>query len=549
MANDEASILIIDDSEDNRVLLAHQLRKFGYKVTSATDGREGLAAIEAQSLVKDGDFDMVLLDLLMPRMSGMDVLRAIRKNHPSSLLPVIILTAMVDADTTVEALKQGANDYISMPSDLQVLLARVASHISAKKARESIVHARENLEKCVLERTSELQRKNAKLSRLYNTAHQFVDNVSHEFRTPLTVIREYASMLKDRLAGPLNEDQDEFVRTIISRTDDLSCMVDDMLDMSKLEADLLGVRRARHEVAEIVARVTGLIERKAAASKVTLKIELPGDLPSVFCDEENIGRVICNLVVNACKFSDDGGQVTLWARADSDNNQVQFGVTDNGPGIEPEYAKMIFERFKQAGRDIRSSAKGFGLGLSIARELVHVNFGAVSLESAIGEGSTFSFTVPVFDYRNIIERYLDFIRKIDNIPPFLSMLRLDVDAGISEADSEEVDEFLHQKTRWNDLVVQVGATCWLICVAANHSQLKELVGRLMKAREESNRNRPRGPLVEFRFDAGQTWHMDRSETFVKAFDQACHAIENRDEPGPAREQEEGEHHEPASKSA
>ena len=214
-----------------------------------------------------------------------------------------------------------------------------------------------------------LEKKNHRLARLYRTAHRFVDHVSHEFRTPLTVVKEYVSLMCDGLLGPTNAEQQRFLDIVNNRADDLNHMVDDMLDVSKLEAGILTVYRTPACLADIVNHVRVGLERRATLQDVRLEIEMPHDLPPIYCDTEKIGRVLVNLVVNAIKFS--RRPVCPYDRPlEAGADEVLVRVSDNGPGIPPQDLPRLFRRFKQLGAPTNASTKGFGLGLSIARELV-----------------------------------------------------------------------------------------------------------------------------------------------------------------------------------
>ena len=490
----QARLLIVDDSEDNRVLLSGRLKRNGYRCETAVSGEEALARLACEN------FDLVLLDLVLPGASGVDVLTRIRGAHPLAKLPVIMVTAQQDADAAVEALGLGANDYVTMPCDLRLLMARIALHLRAKQAEEALVEAQQVLEQRVEERTEELRAKNVRLSELYASAHQFVDNVSHEFRTPLTVIKEFASILADELSGPVNDDQREYLGIIQNRIDDLSLMVDDMLDTSRLEAGLLSVYRTEHTVAEIVDRVRTIVERKAQAAGVNLIVDTPGDrLPTVYCDAENIGRVIVNLVVNACKFAGEGSNVELGYTYDPTRSEVAFRVSDTGPGIAPEQLQGIFERFQQAGNDTKSSGKGFGLGLNIAKELVHVNLGSISVESELGQGSTFSFSVPAFDPIEVAKRYL---RHKDARRPngaTVTLSRMSAGEEVPETSRDAIEQFLHHHTRSRDIVFRLTNQEWLILTYANREQIAKLEQRLSDSRQLRNRTSPDAPLPPFEF--------------------------------------------------
>jgi hypothetical protein len=290
-----------------------------------------------------------------------------------------------------------------------------------------------------------------------------------------------------------------------------------MLDMSRLEADLLCVRRMEHRVVDIVERMRTVLERKAASSGVKMTICLPDDLPTVYCDAENIGRVIINLVVNACKFSADNCEVTLWARHDRDTAQVTLGVTDNGRGIAADHVKAIFRRFKQVGSEVTGSGKGFGLGLNIAKELVHLNFGEVSVESEPGKGSIFAFTIPTYEHAPILDRFVARIEQSDACSPFVSLFCVHIDPRAVSAECEKVDGFLHHNTRRLDLIFRSSPHSWLVCVAASHMQLEEMKERIADTRAESNRNRPDGQLPILHINHDRTWSLDDSDAFKSGF--------------------------------
>jgi len=304
----------------------------------------------------------------------------------------------------------------------------------------------------VKQQQNELEKKNTRLAELNAMATRFVDNVSHEFRTPLTVIKGYSEILEQGLAGPISNQQREYLRTVLDRTRDLTQMVDDLLDTSKLRAGCLRVDRVALRVDDVFAPLKSAIEHKAQANKITVHKAFDPDLPLFYGDAEKIGRVVLNLVVNAMKFSDEGSAITIWGRR-RDQDQVEFGVTDQGPGISKENLALIFDRFKQVGDPQRSSTKGFGLGLNIANELVSMNLGSMHVQSELGKGSTFSFTVPCFDTRAILACYI----KHDPRPAAgrgpLALLEVQPDASDSGG-REEMRIFLASHTFPMDLVFE-----------------------------------------------------------------------------------------------
>jgi PAS domain S-box-containing protein len=302
---------------------------------------------------------------------------------------------------------------------------------------------------------------NQRLSTMYETAHHFVDNVAHEFRTPLTVIKEFASIMDEGLVGELNAEQSDYLRVICARVDDLNGLVNDMLDLSRLEAGLIGVSRRECALSDIVGRVETILERRAKASNVDFAVEIEAGLPALFCDPEKIGRVLINLGINAFKYGGDKGGVRLWARRSGNPREIVIGVSDRGPGIPAEKLGMIFERFKQAG-GLRDTAKGFGLGLSIVRELADLNLGEIAVESVVGEGTTFSLTLPVFDPPAIVARYIAKLVRERTSSFYVSDTRISVSGAADTAAAADCEAFLQQQVKREDLLMRLGPDSWIL---------------------------------------------------------------------------------------
>ena len=455
------------------------------------------------------EYDVCLIDYRLGKWTGLDLLR--EAVGGGVRVPFIMLTGLDNREIDVEAMQAGAADYLAKDD------------ISAPVLKRSVRLALARQQHLTAERESQelLKKANLKLSELYNTAHQFVDNVSHEFRTPLAVIKDFASILSEGLAGEVNDEQQEYLGIIINRVDDLAVMVDDMLDISKLEAGLLCVARQESRIDRIFEGVRTTLERKAAASTAALKISVDASLPTVYCDAEKIGRVITNLAVNAFKFSGENGEVSLWARHDLENSQAVVGVTDNGPGIAPENVQAIFDRFKQVGGDVRSSTKGFGLGLNIVKELVHLNFGDITVESELGKGSTFTFSIPTFDPPKILERFMGRIEQFRNDSSFVSLITARQTAEAAAELDDEVEQFLQYQLRRTDLMFKAGAGKWLLGAATSQQQLDQFLARLGDAWNDTNLNRPDAPLPAIEFEIHGTWQIcDQDAEFIKSFNAA-----------------------------
>jgi two-component sensor histidine kinase len=278
-----------------------------------------------------------------------------------------------------------------------------------------------------------------------------------------------------------------------------------MLDVSKLKTGLLGLYRENCRLEEIIARARPSLERKASLRKVDLKVSVESNLPEVYCDAEKVGRVIINLVTNAIKFSGDPGEVRLWARREGASGQVVVGVSDNGPGIDAAGLSKIFKRFKQLDAKPRSGVKGFGLGLSIARQLVNLNLGQLSVESGPKVGSTFSFTLPGANLACILPRYLKRLKRVRNRPQVASMVTARIDQLTADNVAAEVNAFLNCTLRQNDLAFRIGRCRWLIILPLEREEIDAFIARANRLHQEANRNRPHGPLPEVELRIEGTW--------------------------------------------
>ncbi|HYW78734.1 MAG TPA: ATP-binding protein, partial [Thermoguttaceae bacterium] len=237
---------------------------------------------------------------------------------------------------------------------------------------------------------------------------------------------------------------------------------------------------------------------------------LDPNLPDIYCDAAQIGRVITNLVINAIKFCGEGGHVTIWSKADDDASQVVIGVTDDGPGIYPDKLQHLFRRFEQVGTNARASAKGVGLGLSIAQELVSLNFGKIAVESEPGKGSTFSFTLPTADAVGLLERCLQQPSCRGPALQNVSLLTVEIDSQPSTSPLPddtiaEIDLLLNDELRRTDLILPVAPTKWLLVLQTEKDECMTIARRIETARDEANRNRPTGMLPRLIADYRGTW--------------------------------------------
>jgi two-component sensor histidine kinase len=227
--------------------------------------------------------------------------------------------------------------------------------------------------------------------------------VSHELRSPLTVIRQFATILADRLAGDLNPEQGQYLEVILRNVKQLQSMVDDLFEVTGIGAGKLRIDLERASVSEAVAYTANSLQGAAKAKGITLSSDVRGELPAVYADPMRLRQALVILVDNAIKFTPANGTVKIHARVlDEDADRLVLEVSDSGCGISPEMCERIFERLFQAQDPSAAGRKGLGLGLYICKELVTRQGGQIRVQSACGQGAVFSVTLPVFSLSNLL---------------------------------------------------------------------------------------------------------------------------------------------------
>ena len=482
-------LLIQSDANDAR--RTRDALSAGTDVSYQIDGAESLA--DAVSRLQTKSYDAALLDLSLAESNAVETVAHFWARCPKPP-PLVLLAGLGDEAAAMESLCNGAQDYV-LKSDLRADTLSHAIH-NAIQSHHCLVKLRAA--------NDMLNVKNQRLSELYDTAQQFVDNVSHEFRTPLTVIREFTSIVRDGCDGPVTPRQIEHLDKVLNRTDDLALMVDDMLDISNLEAGRLGVWRRPSQVTELIANVISSLRTRAESKNIRLVGKFERDLPQAFCDEAKAQRVLINLAVNAIKFTPEGGHVEIWARPADDGADIVVGVTDSGPGISPQDLESVFQRFKQLEINLRASTKGFGLGLNIAKELVNLNLGQMHVESELGKGSTFSFTLPCNDRAIVFDRYAKRIVALSNALSEISFVTASIDAD-EHTFAQVVDEYLQHSVRSNDLTLQTSDHTWLIVMSCPERDVSTAIDRLNQGWRDYARNYPAGELPALHLAHCCTW--------------------------------------------
>jgi signal transduction histidine kinase len=221
---------------------------------------------------------------------------------------------------------------------------------------------------------------------------EFLANMSHELRTPLNAVIGFSEALQERMFGELNEKQAEYVGDIHTSGKHLLSLINDILDLSKIEAGRMELQLSEFMLPDVLATAITLVRERAMRHGITLGLDVAPGVGSIQADERKIKQVMLNLLSNAVKFTPEGGSVRVAAKLNGE--AVEVSVTDTGVGIAPQDQALVFEEFRQVGSDHARKAEGTGLGLALTRKFVELHGGSIRLESAPGRGSTFTFTVP-----------------------------------------------------------------------------------------------------------------------------------------------------------
>lgn len=364
----QAFILIVDDNEDNCEMLSRRLGRKGYSCRTAQTGGYAINAVE-QNMP-----DLILLDIMMPDMDGLEVLSRLRERYNSVELPVLMVTAKNAEEDIVDAFGKGANDYIEKPINFSVMLARIKHHLQHKRLDD------------------ELQEKNRMLAISNRHKINFLSSMSHELRTPLNAILGYSEVLLNQLMGELNQKQRQYCKEIYDSGTYLLAIINDLLDLSKIESGKLELDVQSVDLASLVKGVAGMMLEKANRNSIRLVTNVTPDVGVAKLDPLRIKQILINLLTNAIKFTESGKEVRLEVYVDE--GHVVLSVSDEGCGIAEEDVERIFLPFEQAASPMGHAVEGTGLGLALIDRLASLHGGGVEVKSSPGVGSCFTVRIP-----------------------------------------------------------------------------------------------------------------------------------------------------------
>ena len=344
------NILIVDDMPVNLLLLERMLAERGYKPRPVISGKLALEAARAEPP------DLILLDINMPDMNGYELCKQLKADTALKDIPVIFISALGETIDKVRAFNVGGVDYVTKPFQCEEVYARIQTHLKLhqlEKLRDTLTHM-----------------------------------IVHDLRNPLTVVSGFLDILKYGEAQKLSANIQELLKAARRSTKDLLNMISSILDVSKMGADEMKLQYEQFCL-DILIR-TVLDTTQPFPGDRTVAFEASGSSLAVTADIVLIRRVLQNLLSNALKYTPQGGGIRIVITA-SPPSQVRVAVTDTGPGIAPKYHQRIFEKFAQI--EDQNNRMGTGLGLAFCKMAVEAHGGSIGVESEIGRGSTFWFTL------------------------------------------------------------------------------------------------------------------------------------------------------------
>ncbi len=366
--NSKAKILIVDDLPKNIQLLGSILREKGFDIAFAKSGKEALKRVE------NNDFDLILLDIMMPGMDGFEVCKSLKDNDKTSDIPIIFLTAKNDTESTVKGFELGAVDYVTKPFNAIELLARVNTHLELKN------------------KTKELVDTNQRLIELNSTKDKFFSIIAHDIRNPLVSFKGLTELLTKNYNDFTEEERLKFIHSMKNSAKHLYNLFENLLEWSRIQTNRTKFSPAPFNVNPIIEQVVTLMELSAQSKKIKVVNDLPKKDIEAFGDKQMFATILRNLVTNAIKFTPGNGEITISTIPGEE--YVELSVKDNGVGIPNEDQSKLFRIDQHISKPGTKDEKGTGLGLILCKELVEKNSGQIWLESEEKKGSSFYFTFP-----------------------------------------------------------------------------------------------------------------------------------------------------------
>jgi two-component system sensor histidine kinase/response regulator len=370
-------VLVADDVLANVELLFDQLHTLGYRTVAAHDGPSAVAACFEHNP------DLCILDVSMPagdlgvdtRSTGFEVCRRIKRDPRTARIPVIFVTALNDTGDRVRGIEAGGDDFLTKPHNRLVLGARVRSLLKLKAA------------------TDALENSYRKLRELEKVRDDLMKMIVHDLKSPLTSVLATLELLGDGSFGGLSDDQRRAVSDAEGKSEDLLALIEDILEVARIEEAAVSISPSPIAPAALLSELVHEWAHRFQQEKTNAVLKIDDDTPIFNADKALIKRVFSNLIQNAVTHSSKPIDLTISARQAGE--AVLFTVSDNGPGIPPEYHEVIFRKFGQVAGGITPRVRSSGLGLTFCKLVVDLHGGMIWVNSREGEGSQFFVKLPL----------------------------------------------------------------------------------------------------------------------------------------------------------
>ena len=385
MSNGRKKIIATDDNVENLNALKNTLKDL-YEVYPCPSAEKMFILLEH---VKP---DLILLDVEMPEMNGYEAAKKLKSEARYSEIPFIFLTSMSDAQSEMEGLTIGALDYIRKPFVAPLLLQRIKTHMS-------IVEQEREIKQLIELKTEEVKLREAAEQEADNASRakgEFLSHMSHEIRSPLNAVIGMINIAND-------ENELDKIKLYLGKADNAAKhvlgVINDILDMSKIESNKLDLSFGEFDFRKMMTNIVDVTGIRAQEKHQQIAVNMNPNIPSyVISDELRLSQVITNLMTNAIKFTPEKGTVTLSAEklGEIDGEiTIRIEVADSGIGISPEQQKKLFQAYNQADSSISGKFGGTGLGLVITKRIIELMQGTIWIESELGKGAKFIFTIKV----------------------------------------------------------------------------------------------------------------------------------------------------------
>ena len=488
MMAEKERILVVDDEESAREMVSKIVNQIGYEAVTAKNGNEAL------EILRNTPTTIMITDIKMPEMDGLELIKSTRAEFPDT--HIICMTGYGASYPYTDLVALGAADYITKPFTIDDMIAKL----------NRVVRER-NLIGDLTQKSLELERTNEELKRLDQLKSTFISSISHELRTPLTVIKEFISLMLEGHAGPLTEDQRDYLVIANKNILRLTNLIETLLDFSRIESGKgLKLKFEPTLLVEVVDDASMTLSQQLEEKRITLENRIDPDTPLVLIDRNRMVEVFINLIGNGIKFTPPGGKITIDSRGLTEKRDyLKVVVTDTGVGIAPKDLPEIFDRFYQGQRTQTGIIMGTGLGLAITKEIIEGHQGDIHAESKFGGGASFVFTIPVFGVNTIFNLlFTPMLEEAERDKMSFSLIRVDFwdprtkrEVILSHESWDGVRYALQKLVRVVDTVIPFQNNIVYI-FSFNDNKIAKEIGERIQVKLTQGGYLPRGTEVQFR---------------------------------------------------